>query len=214
MNEITTVYLIRHSEKINPNLINNTNNNEFYQNRREKIILSINGEKKAENLSKQAEFKDIDIIFSSNYARTIQTAKYFAEPRKMLIHIDERFNERKVGIVQPNKNVVLNQYYDEDVRNPEGESRKEVQDRMYAAFGDAVNSNKGKKIAIFTHGAAMTFLLMKWCKLEYINEDKQKCLSFKDKIIVDKIFNAPEVFRIEIGKNNEILSVENIEFDL
>lgn len=213
MSEITTVYLIRHSEKINQNLTDNTNNNEYYQNRREKRILSMNGEKKAENLSKQPEFEGIDIIFSSNYARAIQTAKYFAEPNKMVIHIDERFNERKMGIVQPEEDVVMEQYYDESIRNPEGESRKEVQDRMIAGFLDVVNSNKGKRIVIFTHGVAMTFLLMKWCKLKNINEGSEICLSFKDKIIFNKIFDAPEVFKIKI-KNNEIVDIKNLEFDI
>ena len=41
----------------------------------------------------------------------------------------------------------------------------------------------------------MTFLLMNWCKLEYIKENKHKCLSYRGKIIVDKIFDAPEIFK-------------------
>ena len=71
MDTLTTVYLIRHSEKIDNKLLDNSNNNEYYQTRREKIILSIEGEKKAEKLSKLKEFEDIDVIFSSNYARAI-----------------------------------------------------------------------------------------------------------------------------------------------
>ena len=49
-------------------------------------------------------------------------------------------------------------------------------------------------------------------KLEYIHEDKHKCLSFNNKIIVDKIFDAPEVFKLQVSGKNEILSIENIEF--
>ena len=96
MENITTVYLIRHSRKIANELINNEKNSEYYQNRREKIILSVEGEKRAEILSKEKEFDGLDIIYSSNYARTLQTAKYFAENRNMIIHVDERFNERKL----------------------------------------------------------------------------------------------------------------------
>ena len=71
MDTLTTVYLIRHSEKIDNKLLDNSNNNEYYQTRREKIILSVEGERKAEKLSKLKEFEDIDVIFSSNYARAI-----------------------------------------------------------------------------------------------------------------------------------------------
>lgn len=209
-NIITTVYLIRHSRKIDNSLLDNTNNNEYYQNRREKIILSIDGEKRAERLSKLKEFDDIDVIFSSNYARAIQTAKYLAESKKLVIHIDERFNERKLGIQKEDEMIYIKQYYDENIKNLEGESRKEVTDRMLEGFLDAININRGKKITIFTHGAAMTFLLMKWCKLEYIKENKHKCLNFNNQIVIDRVFDAPEIFKLLIDSNNNVLSVENI----
>ena len=208
----TTIYLIRHSEKINSQLLNNENNKEYYQVRREKIVLSVRGEKKAEALSMQNELQNLDIIFSSNYSRAIQTAKYFAESQNIIINIDGRFNERKVGII-PNDNgqIDFKQYYDENIRNPEGESRKEVADRMEEGFWDVINNNKGKRIAVFTHAAAMTFLLMRWCNLKYIDKDKKTCLEFKNKIIFNKIFDAPEVFKLII-EDNEILSIENMEF--
>ena len=47
MKNITTVYLIRHSRKLSNELVNNENNNEYYQNRREKIVLSVEGERRA-----------------------------------------------------------------------------------------------------------------------------------------------------------------------
>lgn len=212
MENITTVYLIRHSRKLSNDLVKHENNNEYYQNRREKIVLSIEGEKRAELLSKEKEFDNIDIIYSSNYARTIQTAKYFAESRNMIIHVDERFNERRLGIVQQ-EDIYIKQYYDENLKNPDGESQKEVRERMKEGFQEVINNNRGKNIAIFTHGAAITFLLMNWCKLEYIHEDKHKCLRFNGDIIVDKIFDAPEVFKLQIDKKNEVLSIKNLEFD-
>lgn len=212
MEKITTIYLIRHSEKLNNNFIDN--NSEDYQDKIEKIILSVEGEKKAAELSKKPELIDVDVIFSSNYVRAIQTAKYLAESKKVVIHIDKRFNERKLGKLNTDEDFYFKQYYDMNLKNIDGESRREVQERMLNGFLEAVKNNKGKKIAIFTHGAAMTFLLMKWCKLEYINKEKRKCLSFNNKIIVDKIFNTPEVFRIKVIDNNKILSIENIELNM
>ena len=92
MNEFTIIYLIRHSQKLNNKILDNTNNHEYYQTRREKIILSIEGERRAKILSEINELKDIDIILSSNYVRTIQTAKYLAENRNILIQIKHLLN--------------------------------------------------------------------------------------------------------------------------
>lgn len=212
MKNITTVYLIRHSRKLSNELVNNENNNEYYQNRREKIVLSVEGERRAELLSKEKEFNNIDVIYSSNYVRAIQTAKYLAENRNIVIHVDDRFNERRLGIAQK-EDIYIKQYSDENLKNPDGESQKEVRERMKAGLIEVVNNNKGKNIAIFTHGAAITFLLMNWCKLEFIHEDKRKCLRFNGDIIADKIFDAPEVFKLQIDNKNEVLSIENLEFE-
>ena len=210
MDTLTTVYLIRHSKKIDNKLLDNSRNNEYYQTRREKIILSIEGEKKAEKLSKLKEFEDTDIIFSSNYARSLQTAKYLAERKNLVIHIDDRFNERKLGILQEDEKIHIKQYYDENIKNSEGESRKEVTKRMLEAFLEVVNNNRGKKITIFTHDSSMTFLLMRWCKLEYIKEDKHKCLSFNNKIIIDRKYDAPEIFKLLVDDKNNVVDVKNI----
>ena len=210
MDTLTTVYLIRHSKKIDNKLLDNSKNNEYYQTRREKIILSIEGEKKAEKLSELKEFDDTDVIFSSNYARSLQTAKYLAERKNLVIHIDDRFNERKLGILQEDEKIHIKQYYDENIKNSEGESRKEVTKRMLEAFLEVVNNNRGKKIAIFTHDSSMTFLLMQWCKLEYIKEDKHKCLSFNNKIIIDRKYDAPEIFKLLVDGKNNVIDVKNI----
>ena len=212
MENLTEVFLIRHSKKINQELIDNTKNTEYFQTRREKIVLSIEGERRAEKLSKLYIFNNLDIIFSSNYARTIQTAKYLAESKNLVIHVDERFNERKFGI-RGEEDITIKQYYDENLKNPEGECRKEVSTRMEEAFWDVIHNNKGKKIVIFTHGASMTFLLMKWCKLEYIREDKHKCLSFKNKVVIDRRFNAPEIFKLLVDDNSNVISIENIALE-
>ena len=62
----------------------------------EKIILSIEGEKKAQELSEKEELKNIDILYSSNYVRAIATAKYIADKNNISINIDERLGERKL----------------------------------------------------------------------------------------------------------------------
>ena len=209
----TIVYLIRHSEKLDIQYIDRYYNNENYQITREKRILSAEGERKASILSKQKEFSDVDVIYSSSYVRTIQTAKYLAERLDKKIHIDRNLNERKYGNPQYAQDITLKQYYDEKIKNIEGESRKEVTDRMYKAFMNIIKDNKGKKIAIFSHGASIVFLLMKWCELVYVDNEKKKCLKFKEKVVINKKIGAPEVFKIIIDDKQNIKDIENLMFE-
>lgn len=60
----------------------------------EKLPLSINGKKMAEIFANTEEFKNLDMVYSSNYVRTISTAKYFASTNDLKVNIDDRFNER------------------------------------------------------------------------------------------------------------------------
>ena len=94
MEKLTQVYLIRHAEQLK--IKNKIVENENSQISNEKIILSVAGEKEAEKISELEELKNIDILWSSNYARAIGTAKYIAEKNNIEINIDESFNERKL----------------------------------------------------------------------------------------------------------------------
>lgn len=88
------IFLIRHSEQFKIKGIKNTT--EDTQSSNEKIVLSVEGEKKAKEISNLKELNDIDILWSSNYVRAISTAKYIAYRNNIKINIDERLNERKL----------------------------------------------------------------------------------------------------------------------
>lgn len=45
-----------------------------------------------------------------------------------------------------------------------------------------------------------------------VKVEKKKCLKFKNNIILNKIFDTLEVFKITIDKNENIKSIENLEF--
>lgn len=94
MKDITYVYLIRHAEQLKEEGIKNINENSQISN--EKIPLSVEGEKQAENISRLKELNNIDTLWSSNYVRAISTAKYIAFKNNIDINIDENFNERKL----------------------------------------------------------------------------------------------------------------------
>ena len=54
---------------------------------------------------------------------------------------------------------------------------------------------------------------MKWCKFEYIAEKDYMKFTYKDKVIFNKKINAPEVFKLVFDKNNELIDIQNLEFE-
>lgn len=68
---ITTIYLIRHSIRLKKSEIESYRTNQNPIIRNEKIILSSEGEKRAEILSNETELQNIDKIYVSNSVRTI-----------------------------------------------------------------------------------------------------------------------------------------------
>ena len=211
----TTVYLIRHSIRFNNDFIEEYNTVQNKTIRNEKIVLSVEGEKRAEILSNEEELQNLHTIYASNCVRTLQTAKYIIEKQNLKVNIDERFDERRVG--KPNdgkiKDWFVRQYIDENYKTEGGESQKEVRARFSKAFEEVINKNKGKRVAIFSHGYAITFFIMKWCKFEYIEEKDFMKFTYKDKVIFNKKINAPEVFKLEFDENNELINLQNIEFE-
>ena len=210
---MTTIYLIRHSVRMP---ISNIESCNTYQNnviRYEKIILNSEGEKRAKLLCEKSELQNIDVLYTSNCVRTLQTAKYMMELQNLKANIDERLDERRVGV--PNNDLYPDwferQYLDENYKTEGGESQKEVRERIDNIISEILKKYKNKRIAIFTHGYAITFYLLKYCKLLSIDDKKLK-LEFNNKIVFNKILNAPELFKLEFD-NDKLINIELIEFD-
>ena len=210
----TTVYLIRHSIRFSMNDIDIYNTTQSNIIKNEKVILSVEGEKRAEILSNENELQNIDIVYTSNCVRTLQTAKYLLEKQNLKANIDERFDERRIG--KPNDNLYKNwyelQFLNENFKTEGGESQKEVRARFNEAFNEILEKNSGKRIAIFSHGYAILFFLMNWCKCEYTENTDNLKFTYNKAEIFNKKINAPEVFKLEFEKN-KLKSIKNITFD-
>lgn len=136
--------------------------------------------------------------------------------QNLKVNIDDRLDERRVGI--PNDDLVKDwferQYLDENYKTINGESQKMVRDRMGKVLDEILSNDRGKKVAVFTQGYAITFLLLNWCKLEEIREDNGSHIlkySFNNKIIFDKKINSPEVFKLTFDEE-KLINIENIVF--
>ena len=196
---MTTIYLIRHSESLK------SNNKDI----NEEIPLSDRGEELAKNLSDLSEFKNIDLIYSSEYKRAISTAKYIAFNNDLPINITSKLNERKLGDINSvSKTFWLTQLEDENAKTNGGESRKEVCERMLLLIEELLKDNKNKKIVLVTHATAITFLLMYWCKLVSADlETKARHLTFNNKDVINDSFRSPEVFKLEFDENNNLMDI-------
>ncbi len=204
----TTIYLIRHSEQLKK--INNIINNDNLQIQNEKACLSIDGEMLASKISKLDELQNIDILFSSNYVRTISTAKYIANENNIKINIVEALGERKFGINNWNelpKDFEMKQFVDENYKIGNGESQKEVSNRMYNCLMEIIKEYKGKRIAIVSHSTAILYLLKK-----IVDIDNQGNCTFNGKYFFNCMGNWKycEIFKLEF-EENKLIKIENIK---
>jgi len=204
----TEVYLIRHSEPFKVHR-GNSNARESILIENEKSPLSINGEKMAEELASYDEFKNLDVVYSSNYVRAMSTAKYFAHNNNLKVDIDERFNERVHGVESWSDlpvNFELNQFNDENYKVGFGESQREVQVRMYDGLVSVMSSNKGKRIAIVSHSTAIAFLLKMFSEVKYDGN-----YTYKGNDYFDGRWEHLETFKLVYDENNVLLSITNIK---
>lgn len=207
----TIIYISRHSE---PMKVENTLSNDNLQLQNEKQILSPEGDRRAKILSKIDELQDIDAVISSNYVRTMSTAKYIANQNNIDLIIIDDFGERKFGINSWDElpeNFEGKQLEDENYKMSNGESRKEVTERMLNALNNVLDEYEGKKVAIVSHGTAMLFLFMIWCEVKLSNKEKwARKLIFNNKEFFDGKFFAPELFKLEF-EDSKLIDIKNIK---
>lgn len=212
----TIFYLIRHSIRLKKNDIESINSSQSDLINSEKIVLSIEGEKRAEILSNIPELQNVDRIYSSNCVRTIQTAKYLMKRLDLKLNIDERFDERRVGI--ENSDTVTDwlqrQYTDIDYSTINGESQRVVRNRFEAALLDIIKKYKGKEIAVFSHGYAITFFLLKYFNFKMVRDDHFIQMTDDDgNLVLNKRINSPDIFKLVLDEHLNLVSFENIDVD-
>ena len=212
---MTTIYLIRHSKKYNKSNYLNINSNQDNILLDEKVILDTTGEKMAEEMSKREEFDNLDMIYTSNLVRAISTAKYFFEKQNIRPIIDERFDERRVGIPNDKEypDWYFRQFEDKDFKTVGGESVNDCFKRFNEAFMEVVENNKGKRVAIFTHGNAMIFFLIHYVDKYMVNDYKNFTFIYKDKAIFEGKINFLDTFKIEIDDDNNISDIKVIRYE-
>lgn len=200
------IYLIRHSapfiEIDNYNDYKNVNWDDYNRN----MILSSEGENNAKKLCEFDELKNIDEIYSSDSFRAIGTAKYIAEINNIKIKLDNRINERNLGIKTINDlpaNFSQDSFNNKELKILNGESLNEVDNRFNCFIKDILNSNN-KKVVLSIHGIILMSFLQTICDFEF---DGQKfIINFNGKEVMNRKLKNPDVFKL-IYEGNDIIDI-------
>ena len=204
-----TIYLIRHSAPFIE-----IDNYEDYENvpwsdYNRNMILSSDGEEKAKKLCEIDELKDLDAVYSADSFRAIGTAKYVAEMNNLKIKLDNRINERNLGvntIKELPENQTLESFKNKDYKFGTGESLNEV-DKRFNSFIDDVLKSDNNKTALFIHGIIMMSYLQN--KTDFSYDGKIMRLLFNDKEIYNDKMKNPMIFKIDF-ESDEIINIEYI----
>ncbi len=116
------------------------------------------------------EKENIDVIYSSDLIRAVQTAKPLAEKLNLEINKTNAFRERDVGVLEGLTFKESKEQYPKDYfalvnRNINhvitgGESYRQLLRRGTSALKEIFYVHKGKRVAVFSHTGAICYLTL------------------------------------------------------
>ena len=222
-----TIYLIRHSAPF-VEIDNYTDyTNIPWDDYNRNMILSSLGEENAKELCKVEELKNLDAIYSADSFRAIGTAKYISEINNLKIKLDERINERKLGVKDRHtlykltfvrklgvktiselpENQTMESFNNKDYKFGTGESLNEVDKRFNSFISEILESNENK-IALFIHGIIMMSFLQN--NTEFSFDGRNMKLLFNNKEIYNGKMINPMIYKIIYDDNNKLSNIEYI----
>ena len=129
------------------------------------VPLNATGLAQAQAIARALSREQFDAIYSSDLSRALQTAQPLAGLLKLPIVQDRDLRERHYGIFQKLTYAEVKVRFPEDYarfesRDPDfnfrtGESLKEFSERSIKAISRIEKENRGKSIAVFTHGGVL-----------------------------------------------------------
>lgn len=156
------IYLIRHGET------------DWNAERRwqgiEPTDLNDAGRRQAHALARYLHHRQIGAIYSSDLPRALETARILGAAVDVTPVVDVRWREINVGVFQGLTGEEVELRYPEaiaawrvddlDYRIPQGESRRDLMTRAYAAWQDMLaNNSAGREVAVVSHGGTIRLLL-------------------------------------------------------
>ncbi len=165
--DMTRLILVRHAQS-------ESNANKFYA-ARTNVNLSDLGREQARETARFLEKYPIDIAYSSDYVRVLQTAKPIVKPRGLTLIHTAGLREINGGIWEglsyaeierrfPKERAV---WYDDIVNSvcPGGDSVRDVFIRATKTLDEILAANSGKNILIASHATVIRVLLTRFLGL-------------------------------------------------
>jgi len=146
---LTTVYFVRHAQ---PN----------YENHDDMLReLTAKGLEDRKLVTKFLADKNVDVVLSSPFHRSIDTIRHFANSKGLEITIIEDFRERRIDSVwiEDFNGFCKKQWEDFTYKLSDGESLSEVQERNISALNQVLNDYAGKIIVVGSHGTALSTIV-------------------------------------------------------
>ncbi len=162
MSRATRLYLIRHGQS--------DGNAEGRFGGHGPTPLSKLGQEQAERTAKALAKEGVDVIYSSDLLRSVQTADALAKLIEKTVHQTTAFRERHVGVLEgltfdESKQKFPRDYYaliNRSVHHviTEGESYRHLLRRATTELRNILRNHQGERIAIFSHTGAICFLTL------------------------------------------------------
>ena len=205
-----TIYLIKHSGPFVDIKNYEDYENVLWEDYNRNMILSPEGEKRAEGLCNIEELDNVDRIFTSNSVRAIATAKYLAEKNNIKIELDKRIDERIFGVETLNdlpKDFNKLSFDNKDFKMNNGESLNEVDSRFINFINDLLEQDSNKNVLVI-HGLILLSYLETICDFSF--DGNIFDIKYKNKVIINGNPKSPSVYKITYNDNKEVIDVELI----
>lgn len=132
--------------------------------------LSELGNKQAAATAEVLSREGVNVIYSSDLERAVQTAEYLAKRLKIQVHASNAFRERHVGVLEgltfdESREQYPKDYYALVHRNVNhvisgGESYRHLLRRITAKLHNVLRDHQGERIAIYSHTGAICFMTL------------------------------------------------------
>ena len=205
---LKTIYLIKHSGPFVDIKNYEDYENVLWEDYNRNMILSAEGEKRAEGLCNIEELDNVDRIFTSNSVRAIATAKYLAEKNNIKIELDKRIDERIFGVETLNdlpKDFNKLSFDDKNFKMENGESFNEVDSRFINFINDLLEQDSNKNVLVI-HGLILLSYLETICDFSF--DGNVFDIKYKNKVIIDGNPKSSSVYKITYNNNKEVIDVE------
>ncbi len=132
--------------------------------------LSALGEEQAERTAKMLVSEGIDVVYSSDLPRAVQSAKYLADLAKLELHVTPAFRERHVGVLEgltfdESRERFPDDYYALVNRSVQhvisgGESYRQLLKRATGTLDKILRNHRHERVAIYSHTGVICFLTL------------------------------------------------------